>query len=198
MRIAWPGTHMPKNSFVWLLGLPYVVVQKRTKTRRGSWCCRVSLWGRTVVPAGSKSMGDPTYQRCTTSGEEIPRENERTHFREQVNHRYSQMPDWANHDSDQMRQVRLIYADKAALRPWKAAQTEFLFQHEAEEKNNVLCVLSVSLPLTSIQPAPQWWPSLPFFRFLGYAQWSSLAIKPLFSAQAKMNEYQKSPWIKSS
>lgn len=80
-------------------------------------CHRISLRGRTVVPAGLKSMGDPTYLHRRTSGEEIPRENKRTHFREQVNHRVSQMIDRANHDSDQMRQVRLIYADEAALRP---------------------------------------------------------------------------------
>lgn len=80
-------------------------------------CHRILLRGRTVVPAGLKSMGDPRYLHCRTSGEEIPRENERTHVREQVNHRVSQMIDRANHDRDQMRQVRLIYTDEAALRP---------------------------------------------------------------------------------
>ena len=59
---------------------------------------QISLRGQTVVSGVSKPMGDAfrstlkPYLRRMTSDEEMPSGNERTHFREEVNHKIS--PNW--------------------------------------------------------------------------------------------------------
>ena len=66
-------------------------VHRRNLNKKGHQVaeCQWKLQWQTVVSTVLKSTGDnrnPTYLHHMTSDEEMPPENERTHFREQVNH----------------------------------------------------------------------------------------------------------------
>ena len=56
--------------------------------------CSIECTVQVTHEAVLKSMGDAwpntktQHVQCMTSDEEIPLENERTHFREQINHRF--------------------------------------------------------------------------------------------------------------